>query len=271
MARSTLATRWPRSRSHCSATAASSTAASPGPVNRPDRAARVAEARSSRSQDWVIAEPRRAYRLFCRRTSFSMVRPAGNRSIAAVSRRPASAGSGAGGGGRAASARWSLHRHHASATEEPAAPAQIASAMPIPEYGVRTAVAATRPPPSTLHRRAELCSRLSRREYLVRSSTAGPSPFTLVGSASRLGGSAGRGGVAPLLVHAGADLVEPGHARRVGGGGRLDGGLGRGTAQLLPRHARPGLLEAGRARPGGGGFLPPRAAGPRPGWGRPPP
>src|SRR6185437_11852459 len=97
----------------------------------------------------------------------------------------------------------------------------------------------------TLHRRAELRSFLSRRKYLVRSSTAGPLPY-LVGSAS-VGGSAGRGGVAPLLVHAGADLVEPGHAGRVGRRGLLARGLAGRGAELLTGHAGPDLLEPGLA------------------------
>src|SRR3982750_1883646 len=115
----------------------------------------------------------------------------------------------------------------------------------MPEYGVRTAGGAPRPPPpppppSTLHRRAEPRSRLSRRKYLVRSST--------VVLPDRVPGSAGSGGVAPLLVHAGAELVEPGDAGRVGrrcGGLRaLDRGLRRRATELLAGHAGPDLLEA---------------------------
>src|SRR4051794_3213749 len=141
----------------------------------------------------------------------------------------------------AASARWSLHRHHARATEAPADAAQAASATPMPEYGVRTTAAAVRPPPSTLHRRAEVRSRLSCRKYLVRSSTVVP-------SRPAAGDLAGSRGVAALLVHAGADLVEPRHGGRVGRRRLLPGGLGRRGTELLPRHAGPDLLQPGRPR-----------------------
>src|SRR5690349_24445144 len=86
------------------------------------------------------------------------------------------AGGAAGGAGIAASARWSLQRHQARAAEAPADAAQTASASPMPAYGVRTAAAAVRPPPSTLQRRAEPRSFLSRRKYRVRSSTVRSSP-----------------------------------------------------------------------------------------------